>query len=298
MSSVTDLPRDLVGVPLDLEQVWQTCWDIVHQLPKPEEIDDPDDLVTFCLWEKDRVLGRAMAVLPVAESTREGGRKLKVASALLKAACAVGDLFEPPTMPPPESLLERADRVRARVKLPEVRDQIAELLRTAHSAELLDTLVAERDAIVAELNRTRPVGTLPEPPHVAALAALTEALNPAAGADIRGVPATPTSDLAASAPEPVRPPTPENCLLPDCTVRWNGTIKLRNQVYRLLEFLLSCQDYPLQPDNVQESIWGHDEVASKTFANIFSELNRYLEQIGFPWTWHVTRSPQFIIRRG
>jgi hypothetical protein len=89
-----------------------------------------------------------------------------------------------------------------------------------------------------------------------------------------------------------RQPTKAYCMRDGYYVRWNGTSPLRPQLWNLLAYLLSLSRYPVPEESVIEgagrSVWRQGEsVSSKTFSNTFSDLNRGLEPIRFPWEWHI-----------
>jgi hypothetical protein len=93
----------------------------------------------------------------------------------------------------------------------------------------------------------------------------------------------------ATEPEVIRPPQPTSdyCLLPPDRVRWHGEAPLRRQLWLLLEYLLSRDDYPFTVEALEESIWRSENVTRKTVCNTLSKLNAALEPVRFPWTWHV-----------
>jgi hypothetical protein len=107
--------------------------------------------------------------------------------------------------------------------------------------------------------------------------------------------------LAAPAPDEFapRPPAPIAawCLLPDGRVRWEGDpVRLPPLLYRLLAHLLNAGPGPLPAADVAEGVWGDDAIRAKRLANSLSELNNRLNQIQFPWSWHIGREE--ITRQG
>jgi hypothetical protein len=94
-----------------------------------------------------------------------------------------------------------------------------------------------------------------------------------------------------------RPPEPTAayCLLPGGRlVRWRNhpvedePIDVGALLWHLLQFLLDDPPRKTVPQgDVEEAVWGGKLIKSKTFANAISRLNRDLEQIRFPWKWHV-----------
>jgi hypothetical protein len=83
-------------------------------------------------------------------------------------------------------------------------------------------------------------------------------------------------------------PTVAYCLLPPNLVRWkNQPVELRRQLWRLLRYLLSRDDYPLPAHAVQFEIWGSNPPTPHHFTNTIGLLNNALEPVAFPWTWRV-----------
>jgi hypothetical protein len=96
-------------------------------------------------------------------------------------------------------------------------------------------------------------------------------------------------------PRPAHP-TAEYCLLKGYKVRWDSArdpIDLQPLLHKLLEHLLSRDEYPIRVNSVERPVWG-SEVKSKTIANRISDLNKKLRLVEFPWWWSVKGG--FIIR--
>src|SRR5262249_15041695 len=76
-------------------------------------------------------------------------------------------------------------------------------------------------------------------------------------------------------------PTPHYCLLTGFRVRWINETELQPQLWRVLQYLLSRDDYPFPIDCLEEA-WptGH-AVSSKRLANVLSDLNKQLLSIQF-----------------
>jgi hypothetical protein len=89
---------------------------------------------------------------------------------------------------------------------------------------------------------------------------------------------------------PARPATPtaDFCLLNAFFARWKGKVQLQPQLWRVLKFLLHCQDYPVPVGALEEDAWGGGEtITSKTLVNTISRLNIALLPVRFPWTWSI-----------
>jgi hypothetical protein len=114
------------------------------------------------------------------------------------------------------------------------------------------------------------------------------------------VPADTASDKPAAEPRREgtagwRPDTPTvaYCLLPGRRVRWEGEpVELQKRLWDLLEYLLTRR-CPLQQGAIEATVWGEEEITSKTFANTISRLNAALAAISFPWTWRVSAGEVF-----
>jgi hypothetical protein len=110
-----------------------------------------------------------------------------------------------------------------------------------------------------------------------------------AAADRRAAGAPTAAESGRKTAERPDAPTPEYCLLPGgLRVRWKGETDLQPRLYRLLDYFLRRKDYPVPVGAVEQALWGNDEKASKTLANMVSALNGALAEVEFPWTWRVS----------
>jgi hypothetical protein len=85
-------------------------------------------------------------------------------------------------------------------------------------------------------------------------------------------------------------PTARYCLLAGYRVRWDGETDLQPQLWRILEYLLSRDDYPFAVGHLEEAIWRGEGVTMKTMQNKVSALGAALLPIQFPWSYRINKS--------
>ncbi len=86
-------------------------------------------------------------------------------------------------------------------------------------------------------------------------------------------------------------PTADYCLLPGFRVRCgDGETELSPQLWRILNQLLSQNDYPCSPDGLENVIRDGQLVKTKRIQNRLSDLSKALECVKFPWTYSLRKS--------
>ncbi len=81
-------------------------------------------------------------------------------------------------------------------------------------------------------------------------------------------------------------PTREFCLIPPNIVRWKGETEVQQRLWHLLGVLLDSDAKRLSFDVIENTLRSEKDGNPKRIQNDLSALNRALEAIQWPWTYH------------